>query len=70
MSAADVCACYFVLKGEEKNKRKNNKKQLEDMFMSFMATELGFVEQLGGILGAMVGCLQSLMYLAQGDPTT
>eukprot|EP01060_Flectonema_neradi_P040162 TRINITY_DN9061_c0_g1_i2.p1 TRINITY_DN9061_c0_g1~~TRINITY_DN9061_c0_g1_i2.p1 ORF type:complete len:411 (+),score=67.60 TRINITY_DN9061_c0_g1_i2:55-1287(+) len=43
---------------------------LEEMFMSFMSTELGFVEQLGGILGAMVGVLQSLMYLAQGDPTT
>ena len=36
------------------------------MFMSFMSTELGFVEQLGGILGFIVGVLQGLIFLAAG----
>eukprot|EP01059_Diplonema_ambulator_P006091 TRINITY_DN15867_c0_g3_i1.p2 TRINITY_DN15867_c0_g3~~TRINITY_DN15867_c0_g3_i1.p2 ORF type:complete len:213 (+),score=62.60 TRINITY_DN15867_c0_g3_i1:268-906(+) len=39
---------------------------LEDMFMSFMATELGFVEQLGGYLGFMVGILQGCIFIVAG----
>eukprot|EP01062_Namystynia_karyoxenos_P004183 TRINITY_DN11479_c0_g1_i1.p1 TRINITY_DN11479_c0_g1~~TRINITY_DN11479_c0_g1_i1.p1 ORF type:complete len:439 (+),score=153.40 TRINITY_DN11479_c0_g1_i1:70-1317(+) len=39
---------------------------LENMFMSFMKDELGFVENLGGVLGFMVGCLQTGIYMVAG----
>eukprot|EP00659_Diplonema_papillatum_P011470 gene11470-17643_t len=39
---------------------------LEEMFMSFMDTELGFVEQLGGVLGFIVGMLQTGIFILTG----
>eukprot|EP01061_Rhynchopus_euleeides_P018646 TRINITY_DN30824_c1_g2_i1.p1 TRINITY_DN30824_c1_g2~~TRINITY_DN30824_c1_g2_i1.p1 ORF type:complete len:476 (+),score=106.62 TRINITY_DN30824_c1_g2_i1:200-1429(+) len=39
---------------------------LEDMFMSFMAAELGFVENLGGVLGFIVGVLQTCIFIVAG----
>eukprot|EP01063_Lacrimia_lanifica_P041624 TRINITY_DN9760_c0_g1_i1.p1 TRINITY_DN9760_c0_g1~~TRINITY_DN9760_c0_g1_i1.p1 ORF type:complete len:396 (+),score=131.83 TRINITY_DN9760_c0_g1_i1:59-1246(+) len=47
-------------------RNKMTPKDLEDMFMSFMATELGFVEQLGGVLGFIVGILQSAIFIVAG----